>query len=226
MLARVPEASDPVRSRGVRSADFGDGSRRSSFRLSGPSGRAVVGCGPGRRGHHGSRDHARLRRQGTRRRLRLAVRTRLCAGRPGGAAFRHLHGDHSAAHDPLRDRARCLLPVPRRQVHRPQRHAHQLRLPAGRTFPVNALHRRGRPVDRDDQVVLRVGCQAASIRISGRLRLISRRRICGNRKRIHVSSEVSVRIESPRRRVRSDPRGAASTPARHPLPVSRGPTAS
>lgn len=224
MLAGGWEAPDPVRSRGVRSADFGDGSRRSSFRLSEPSGRAVVGCRPGRRGHHGNRGRARRRRQRTRRRLRFAVRARLRAGCPGGTAIRHLHGDHSATHDPLRDGARCLLPVPRSPVHRPQRHAHQLRLPAGRTFPADALHRRRCPADRDDQVVLRLGRQAASIGTGRRPRPIGRGRICGHRKRIRVSREIGVRIEGPRRRFRSDPRGAASTPARHPLPVGRGPT--
>lgn len=220
MLAGGREASDPVRSRGVRSADFGDGSRRSSFRLSEPSGRAVVGCRLGRRGHHGNRGRARLGRQRTRRRLRLTVRTRLRPGCPGGTAFRHLHGHHSAAHDPLCDGARRLFPVPRRPVHRPQRHAHQLRLPTGRTFPADALHCRRRPADRDDQVVLRFGRQAASIRTGSRLRLISPGRICGHRKRIRLSLEIGVRIEGPRRRHWSDPRGAASRPARYPLPVS------
>ena len=44
-------------------ADFDDGSRRSSFRLSEPSGRAVVGAVLVANGHHGNRGRARLRRQ-------------------------------------------------------------------------------------------------------------------------------------------------------------------
>ncbi len=50
-----------------------------------------------------------------------------------------------------------LLPVPRRRVHRPQGHPDQLRLPADRTFPADAVHLGRCAADRDGPLVLRDG---------------------------------------------------------------------
>lgn len=185
-----------------------------------------MGGSTDRGGHYRGRNHARFGRQRTWRRVRFAVRTRLRAGRTGGAAIGHLHRDHSTADHPLRDGARRLFPVPRRHVRRPQRHPHQLRVSVDRTLPTDALHRCRRSAHWDDQVVLRIGRQAAEFRrIDGRIRVIDSCRVCRHGERFRLCREIGVRVKESRRRrrFRRCGQGAATTPTRHPLPLDRGP---
>ena len=117
----------------------------------------MVGSRPDRcdRHHHRLRLRSGLRRQGTRRRLRRDLRPGLRRRRAGRAPVRNFHRRHPAAADPVRRGPRRLLPVPRREVHRAQGHPDQLRLPADRAFPADAVHLGRRAADRDGPLVLR-----------------------------------------------------------------------
>ena len=72
-----------------------------------------------------------------------------------GAPDGHLHRRHSASADPVRLRARRVLPLSRRHDRRRQGSADQLRLPTDRAVPADVLHLGGRAVDRARPLVHR-----------------------------------------------------------------------
>ena len=143
---------EPVRSRSASSAD---GRRRSTLRVRAPCGSAVVGCGAdrGNRNPRRFRDRSRFRQRRTGHHICSLLRTgmhRRCTARP---AVQHLHRRSPAAAAVVRRGSVGLFHTARSNVRWIQGHCDQLRVPADRTLPSDAVHLGRRTADRDDPLV-------------------------------------------------------------------------